>query len=259
MSSFKHYLNVMGSVGASSLSAFYGTDARHRQRQPQPAKTITLYDIENCPYCRVVRMALCELNLDVEIRPCPKQGTVWRKEAEAIGGKQQFPLLVDANTDTVMYESADIVAYLFTEYLGKIPARWSAAAVKALTAGCIAGSGVRAGRGLKVKPNKQPAEPLIVYTFESSPFGRPVRERLSELEIPYHLINLGKEQLLDYGPSDRSWLLGKEYVPRKGGKRDLMQQQHGHIASPYLVDPNQKIEMPEGEAIMAYLDKTYGA
>jgi len=259
MSSAKHTLNVLGSAAASSASAWYGTDARHRQRKPQPEKPITLYDIENCPYCRLVRMALCELNLDVNIRPCPEGGTIWRKEAERRGGKQLYPLLVDSNTKTVMYESADIVAYLFNTYLGNVPSRWSPKAIRMLLKGSMATSMLRGRKGLVVKPNRQPGTPLTLYSFESSPFARPVRERLSELEIPYKLINLGKERLLDYGPADRSWLLGKEYAPRKDGKRDRMQQAHGHIASPYLIDPNQAIEMAESEAIMAYLDKTYGA
>lgn len=259
MASIKHNLNVASSVLASSFSLWYGTDAVHRKSKPQPEKSITLYDIENCPYCRVVRAALCELDLNVEIRPCPKGGTVWRKEAEAVGGKQQFPLLVDANTDTVMYESADIVNYLFNTYLGKVPSKWSPAAVALLTAGSAVASGTRLGTGLKGRANKQPAKALTVYTFETSPFGRPVRDRLCELEIPYTLVNLGKERLLDYGPADRSWLFGKEYKPRAGGKREIMQAKHGHIASPYLVDPNTDIEMAESEDIMAYLQATYGA
>lgn len=39
----------------------------------------------------------------------------YRSEAVDIGGKAQFPLLVDPNTDTVLYESDAIVTYLWKE------------------------------------------------------------------------------------------------------------------------------------------------
>ena len=37
-------------------------------------------------------------------------------KAIAMGGKSQFPYLVDPNTDTSMYESDDIINYLFDKY-----------------------------------------------------------------------------------------------------------------------------------------------
>ena len=33
-----------------------------------------------------------------------------------MGGKSQFPYMVDPNTDTSMYESDDIINYLFDKY-----------------------------------------------------------------------------------------------------------------------------------------------
>lgn len=38
------------------------------------------------------------LDLDVLVRPCPKDGATWRPQAIAQGGKRQFPFLVDPNT-----------------------------------------------------------------------------------------------------------------------------------------------------------------
>jgi hypothetical protein len=38
------------------------------------------------------------LDLDVDVRPCPKGGSVWRDKVVAEGGKAQFPYLVDENT-----------------------------------------------------------------------------------------------------------------------------------------------------------------
>ena len=101
-----HNVHVLGSVATSSLTAWRGCLVV--KNVPQPEKPIVLYDMEGCPYCRRVREALTALNLDVEIRPCPKGGSVFRAQAEALGGRQQFPLLADQNTGTVMYESEEI-------------------------------------------------------------------------------------------------------------------------------------------------------
>lgn len=38
------------------------------------------------------------MDLDVDVRPCPKGGSVWRNKVIAEGGKAQFPYLVDENT-----------------------------------------------------------------------------------------------------------------------------------------------------------------
>ena len=46
----------------------------------KPKQMLQLYDIENCPYCRLVREAITELDLDVEIYPCPKNGERGRPE-----------------------------------------------------------------------------------------------------------------------------------------------------------------------------------
>ena len=81
-----------------------------------PQETIVLYEFEACPFCRRVREALTQLDLTVEVRPCPKDSAVHRAEVEALGGKLAFPFLVDPNTDTKMNESADIVKYLYDTY-----------------------------------------------------------------------------------------------------------------------------------------------
>ena len=70
----------------------------------KPAELLQLYDIENCPYCRLVREALTELDLDAEIYPCPKNGRRFRPIVAEQGGKTQFPYLVDPNTGVAMYE-----------------------------------------------------------------------------------------------------------------------------------------------------------
>src|SRR5690554_6930719 len=113
----KHQVNVLESVATSSFSAWRGCLVV--KAVPQPEKPLILFDIEACPFCRKVREALTALHLDTEIRPCPKGGRIFRAEAEAIGGKKQFPLLVDQNTGETLYESDAIVEYLFRQYANR--------------------------------------------------------------------------------------------------------------------------------------------
>jgi hypothetical protein len=93
-----HHANVL----TSTLTAWRGT--RVVTAAVQPARLLQLYGIEGSPYCRSVREVLTALGLDAEIYPCPQ------------GGKRQFPLLVDPNTATKLYESAAIIDYLERQY-----------------------------------------------------------------------------------------------------------------------------------------------
>ena len=43
----------------------------------------------------------------------PQAGPNYRARAVELGGKSRFPFLVDPNTGRSMYESADIIQYLF--------------------------------------------------------------------------------------------------------------------------------------------------
>eukprot|EP00878_Enallax_costatus_P021370 GHUV01022620.1.p1 GENE.GHUV01022620.1~~GHUV01022620.1.p1 ORF type:complete len:236 (+),score=45.30 GHUV01022620.1:135-842(+) len=88
----------------------------------RPVKPIELYEFQGCPFCRKVREAISILDLDVTVYPTPKGGKVWRPKAVELGGKAQFPFLVDQNTGKQMYESDAIIKYLFTEYGdGQVP------------------------------------------------------------------------------------------------------------------------------------------
>src|SRR5687767_635263 len=106
-----HQSAVASSLVTSSLALWRGSLVV--KAAVQPPLPLTLYDMESCPFCRTAREALTALHLDVQIRPCPRRGKRFRPEAERVGGKQLFPLLVDPNTGKAMYESKDIVAYLF--------------------------------------------------------------------------------------------------------------------------------------------------
>lgn len=248
-----HQSAVLGSVVASSIGLWRGSAVVKAAVQPE--KPITLYEFEASPYCRAVREVLTALHLDVDIRPCPKGGTRFRPEAERLGGKLQFPLLCDANTGVVMYESADINAYLFRTYGGMdVPAYYRPTALKPRMS--TVASAVRLGRGWKVRPSVAPAAPLHLWSFESSPYSRLVRERLCELEIPYTLHNLGKEHWKEAGPAARR-IAPNPYVPREGGKRHAFWLGHGRVQVPYLEDPNTGAALFESADIIDYVERTY--
>ena len=248
-----HHASVVGSVATSTLSAWRGTSVV--KAAVQPPMVLRLYDMEGSPHCRSVREALTALGLDAEIYPCPKGGKRYRPEVKRLGGKVQFPMLLDRNTDTMMYESADIIDYLFRTYGARpTPLLYRPGKFRPLWGGI--GSAVRGLRGITKRKSKKPAQLLQLWSFESSPYSRLVRERLTELELPYLLHNIGKEQLADMGPAVMRLKLGP-YKPRPGGRREKVLAQLGRVQAPYLEDPNTGVKMFESLAIIEYLEKQY--
>jgi glutathione S-transferase len=201
---------------------------------PRPERPLELYEFEACPYCRKVREALTMLDLEATIYPCPKNGPRFRKEVVAKGGKAQFPYLTDPNTGKAMYESDDIIAYLYQTYGdGRAPLILSLGPLTTL--GASLPTFYRLGRGREYREARAPTKPLELYSFEISPYCRIAREALCELEIPYLLHNVGKGS-----PS-----------------RPAFEERSGKMMVPYLVDPNTDIQMFESADIVAYLEKTY--
>ena len=201
----------------------------------RPAQLLELYEFESCPFCRKVRDALTELDLEAMVYPCPKGGSVFRDTAVALGGKAQFPYLVDPNTGTRLYESDDIVAYLFATYGGRDPGMLLRGPLA--TASSALASAFRPTAGVKARPSKRPAKSLELWSFEASPFCRIARETLCELELPYVLHNVGKD----------------------GAGRAAFVARSGKMMVPYLYDPNTGREMFESAEIRDYLLSTYGA
>ncbi len=227
-------VDVTTSYAASLARLAVGTSVGSVGRRPD--KTLELYEFESCPYCRKVREALSILDLDAMIYPCPKGGPHFREELKRRGGKAQFPYLVDPNTDREMYESDNIVAYLFREYgVGGVPLLLSPGPFT--DASAMLASVVRPVSGRLYSPSRAPARPLELYSFEASPCCRIVRETLSCLEIPYLLHNVAKGS------------------PR----REAFVERSGKMMVPYLVDPNTDIAMFESAEISRYLIETYGA
>jgi glutathione S-transferase len=225
-------LDVATSLAASIARLGGGMQVGQLGRRPK--KRLELYEFEACPYCRKVREALSALDLEVMVYPCPKDGPRYRPETVRRGGKAQFPFLVDPNTGKEMYESNDIITYLYDQYGdGEVPL---VLRLGPLTdASSMFASAFRPAFGARYPASKAPAKPLELYSFEASPFCRIAREQLCALEIPYVLHNVAKGS-----PS-----------------RDAFVERSGKMMVPYLVDPNTGTEMFESADIVAYLERTY--
>lgn len=248
-------LDVALSLAASLVAAGRGVKVRSVTRQAQ--QPLALYDMENCPHCRVVRETLTALDLDAMIYPCPKGGSRFRPVVQESGGKQQFPFLVDPNTGTKLYESADILAYLHSTYGdGRWPGRLGRSATKA---GSLGATMLRVGRGQRsAGAARLPAQTLELYSFEGSPFARFVRERLCELEIPYLLRNCGRRQGLDWLPiPPLRARLAPGYAPVQRNRRWL-HEVVGKVQMPCLIDPNTGTRLYESADIVAHIERTYG-
>ncbi|KAH7435565.1 hypothetical protein KP509_06G069600 [Ceratopteris richardii] len=200
----------------------------------RPPKPIEIYEFEGCPFCRKVREIVSILDLDVLYYPCPQGGPNFRPKAIQLGGKKQFPYMVDPNTGISMYESDDIIKYLVEKYgNGQVPLLLSLGLLTTLTAGFAMIA--RMGKGSKYSPAKLPEKPLELWAYEASPFCKIVREVMVELELPhiYHS------------------------TPRGSRKRFELFKRVGHFQVPYLEDPNTGVKMFESAFIIEYLQQTY--
>lgn len=244
--------SLINSLLVSSINLWRGTHVD--EALVKPKKHLELYDMEGGPYCRLVREVLTELGLEAIIYPCPRGGKRFRPTVEKLGGKMQLPFLVDPNTNTSLYESGDIINYLFKTYGQKpVPLKWRLSALNKKTSKL---SGQLRGAGLVVKKSKKPAKLLELYSFESSPYARPVRELLCELEIPYLLHNVGKYELLDYVlPKVRKLIFPRHQF--KGLPRQELVKKGGFMMVPYLIDPNTHVAMYESQDMIKYLNETY--
>ncbi|KAJ8493937.1 hypothetical protein OPV22_015658 [Ensete ventricosum] len=229
-------------VATSSLSSLarspWGSKSLNNlESATSPQTYLQIYEFEACPFCRRVREAMTELDLTVEVYPCPKGSLRHRELVRSIGGKEQFPFLVDLNTGVSMYESSDIVKYLFRQYgqgrnptFGLLESTVFTGWVPTL---------LRAGRGMTLWKNagKEPSMKLELYSYENSVYSRIVREALCELELPYILHNVGEGST----------------------KSKLLLETSGSNKVPYLVDPNTGLQIGDHKKILSYLFQTYSA
>ncbi|MDG2303099.1 MAG: glutathione S-transferase N-terminal domain-containing protein [Candidatus Binatia bacterium] len=227
-------LNILSSTAVTVLRGGAGMAVGPIGKRPE--KRLQIYEFEGCPFCRKAREALSILDLEADVHPCPKGGERYRPEVVRRGGKAQFPWLVDPNTGVEMYESDDIVRYLFDTY-GDGNVHWTLAVPPLATLTAMLSSIPRPGIGGFAREARAPEQPLELWSFEASPFCRIVREALCTMEIPYVLHNVAKGS-----PS-----------------RDAFVARSGKMQVPYLVDPNTDSEMFESDDILVYLERTYGA
>ena len=71
--------------------------------------SITLYHVDWCPDCIVVRRKLADLGLDYEDVVVPDIRSM-RKQVHAVSGQYYVPVLKDG--DLILTETEDILAYL---------------------------------------------------------------------------------------------------------------------------------------------------
>jgi len=203
----------------------------------RPKEMLQLYEFEGCPFCKKVREAVTILDLDVLFYPCPRGGPTFRPKVLALGGKAQFPYLVDPNTSVQMYESQDIIEYLYATYGNQDEEVSSTLAPGFLTTlSCSLALAPRAGRGSKFQESRQPRKPLVLWGYEASPFVKVVRERLCELELPHVL---------------------KTCARGSPKRQELYKLTGGTFQVPYLIDDNTNVSLFESQDIIAYLDATY--
>ena len=253
---------ALASFGTSLLRVDRGLIVKGNRRKPE--KTLELYEAEYCPYCRHVREALTELDLDAMIYPVPKGGKRYVPRLKKLGGEAKVPFLHDPNTGTKLYDSEAIVQYLYEQYGledEEVPERRILTSTIASLTRASAITSLTGGKnGLYAKPSKAARKPLELYSFEASPYSRLAREVLCELEIKYLLHNCGKTPggHSDYYPPELRYEHMHNYMPGTENRRKFLERA-GRIMMPYIVDPNTGVDMFQTKDIQAYLRETYGA
>ena len=246
-------LDVLGSTLTSGLRGWRGTRVVGAERQP--ARLLELYEFEACPECRLVREALTELDLDARVFPVPVGGKRFRGRLPKPGRRTRVPCLVDPNTGRTLNDPAAILTHLYRHYGGRdVPLR-QLRAIDVATSTLASLS--RLAAGARARPSRPARRPLELFSFESSPYSRRVRERLSELELAYVLRNTGKDRWQDLGPPVLRRLLFPR-LPVTGRNREALLERAGRVQLPWLYDPNTDTGLFESGAICEYLERTYG-
>jgi len=262
-------LNMISALGCGLLRAMSGEFAAKGIGQcKRPATPLKLYEFEACPFCRKVREALCVLDLDADIMPCPKpalfgqygaanSNSRFRAEVADPSGDTRFPVLVDG-AQTIRGSEA-IIDHLWQQYGDKAEAPWNYRLGRRLDAIKLAFMlpsllRLRTCHGILKAPSRKPERPLELWGYEPSPFVKIVRETLCCLELPYRAVNV------PHGRTEKRQQFIEKYGNKmsQGGARKAV----GAIQVPMLIDPNNKDlkgePIFESAVIVDYLHKTYG-
>ncbi len=218
-----------------------GAGSRVARPGARPKEPLVLYEFEACPFCRRVREAVTRLDLEVLVRPCPKDGQRYRDEVRELGGREQFPFLIDPNTGAAMYESAEIVAYLHREYgQGAPPASGQAGALR--TALLVASGLGRGAAGSRSRASRSPGTPLLLYGYEAQPASRLVREVLCELELAHLLRSAapGSARRAGLGLDAHTRVLPLLFDPNTGSERSGWRAIVRHLEDQYALAPKRR-------------------
>jgi len=71
---------------------------------------------EDCHYSAKVRQFMSDNNVSY-ISLVSQKGSPSREILRKLGGQEQVPFLIDTDTGTMMYESADIINYVGEHYV----------------------------------------------------------------------------------------------------------------------------------------------
>lgn len=77
--------------------------------------SITLYELDGCPWCEKVADKLDELGVEYESEWVEALHSE-RNEVKRVSGQRGVPVIVDEDTGVTMAESANIVDYLEKTY-----------------------------------------------------------------------------------------------------------------------------------------------
>jgi Glutathione S-transferase, N-terminal domain len=255
---------------ATRLRGRVGVSAAARARPP-PDHHLVLYEYEASPWCRLVREYATILDLNIHIRPCPRQtlflegafdaSSRFRPEAmDLLKSHRQtddltFPLLVD---DTygypiVLAQSYEILEHLWEHYGQDILAgenyerrpdqRWNSTNIPfpLRFLSLVAPSYLRPWPTSGVLQtasefDEKSGKELTSYQAEGCPESRLTREVLCTLEIPYLSVAVGKGSLNTLPDGmDGTPVLVDEYVTLQGADKCTQ-----HLWDTYR-NPNSKL------------------
>lgn len=207
-----------------------GAGAKVVELGPRPTERLVLYEREGCPFSRRVREAFAMLDLDALSKPVPRGATRFARELEDATGARTVPVLVDPGVGIVVSGADAILEHLFSRYgQGEVPLRLRLAKTSEIA------SRIEGEHGVEASPSRAPSRPLELDGYEGSPSTRIVRERLSELELPFVAY-----QLAPHSPK-RSAYFAREHT----------------MELPHLRDLDHDVSIFGVSAILAWLDRTY--
>ncbi len=102
-------------TASSGLASLVRGSTSHARPGRAPQTPLELWSFEASPFCRIVRETLCDLELPYLLRNVAKKSPS-RPVLIEKSGRMMVPYLIDPNTQTAMFESAEIVRYLERTY-----------------------------------------------------------------------------------------------------------------------------------------------